>query len=216
MKCVILAAGKGERMCHDVPKTLMEYKGLPILTHIIAFWRKHIESFIIVANDKRILDHAKSLEIPVDFVEQPEPKGIAHAIGLVRDLVNEPFLVVLGDCYARGEFNVHPKMDQGVGVWVEGDEEATKAGYGVETYLETVMEVQEKPEEVRGLKCGMGLYFLKPNIFNYIDKAKPTKLRGEIEITNVIQDMIDGGEIFHPVIFFGDYRNINTMGDLHD
>ena len=44
--------------------------------------------------------------------------------------------------------------------------------------------------------------------------TEPSKLRNEIEITDVIQNMIDGGEKIKPALFRGDYLNITYPEDL--
>lgn len=62
--------------------------------------------------------------------------------------------------------------------------------------------------------CGMGFYFFDRKVFDYIEKAVPSPLRNEIEITDVIQNMIDAGEKISPIFFKGDYLNITYTEDL--
>ena len=78
----------------------------------------------------------------------------------------------------------------------------------------TTTDVVEKPIEITNNYCGMGYYFFKNNIFDYISLTSPSKLRNEIEITDVIQIMIDKGEKIKPVLFKGHYLNITYPENL--
>ena len=49
---------------------------------------------------------------------------------------------------------------------------------------------------------------------DYIDKTPPSNLRNEIEITDVIQNMIDNKEQIKPVFFKGNYLNVTFPEDL--
>ena len=86
--------------------------------------------------------------------------------------------------------------------------------HAVEIEENLVYKVEEKPEIVSNNLCGMGFYFFDRRVFKYIEVAKPSTLRNEVEITNVIQDMIDKGERIAPVLFHGDYLNINYPRDV--
>ena len=61
----------------------------------------------------------------------------------------------------------------------------------------------------------MGFYFFNRKVFDYIRKTKPSSLRNEIEITDVIQNMIDDGQSITPVFFDGDYINLTYAEDLN-
>ncbi|MCK4649382.1 hypothetical protein KAT51_07650, partial [bacterium] len=86
--------------------------------------------------------------------------------------------------------------------------------YSIKIKNGLICQVKEKPERVFNNLCGMGFYFFNKKIFDYSRLTKPSKLRNEIEITDVIQNMIDGGERISPVFFEGDYLNITFPQDL--
>jgi dTDP-glucose pyrophosphorylase len=60
----------------------------------------------------------------------------------------------------------------------------------------------------------MGVYFFDKRVFDYIRKTPPSALRSEVEITDVIQNMIDAGERIAPVWFKGKYINVTYPEDI--
>ena len=60
----------------------------------------------------------------------------------------------------------------------------------------------------------MGFYFFNKRVFDYIKLIKSSPLRGEVEITDTIQNMIDSGEKMTPVFFRGNYLNVTYPEDL--
>jgi NDP-sugar pyrophosphorylase family protein len=220
LTCVVLCAGAGKRILSsswEKPKALLEVKHKPILNYIIEYWDNYVSDFVFVVGFKReqVIAYVSTMPIKMRFVEQKELKGIADAIQCVRDLVADRFVVVLGDCICRGEFDTPDGMEQGIGIVKTDNPEDIRNGYSVEVRGDLVYKVEEKPEVVPNNLCGMGVYFFDEDVFKYIDVAEPSKLRNEVEITNVIQDMIDRGKRISPVFFQGDYLNINYAEDIH-
>jgi len=219
VKCVVLCAGKGTRLIPEtfnVPKPMLLFEGKPVIEHVINYWKQFTSDFIFIVGYKKeiLIDFVKKLPINSEFIEQKELKGIAHAISLAKDSVSDNFIVVLGDCICKGEFDFPENMVQGFGVWKTENEDDIKRSFSVEVKDNLVINVVEKPKEIINNLCGMGFYFFNKNVFDYIAKVKPTPERNEIEITNVLQRMIDAGEKISPVFFDGDYINVTYKGDL--
>ncbi|MBW2965735.1 hypothetical protein KY342_01375 [Candidatus Woesearchaeota archaeon] len=219
IKCIILCAGKGSRLIPqtlNIPKSMLIIDNKPIIEHIINYWKRFTNDFIFIVGYKKkiLIDFIKKLPINAEFIEQKELKGIAHAILLTKDIVSDNFIVVLGDCICNGEFNFSWGKDQSLGVWKTENEDDIKRSYSVEIKDNKIVKVIEKPKEIINNLCGMGYYFFSRKVFDYIKKTKSSALRGEIEITDVIQMMIDGGERIRPVFFNGDYINVTYEGDL--
>ena len=105
-------------------------------------------------------------------------------------------------------------MEQGVGVWQTDHTEAIRQSYSLEIKDGLIRHVVEKPKQVANNLCGMGFYFFNNRIFDHIERTKPSLLRGETEITDTIQHMIDGREKVAPVFFRGDYLNVTYPEDL--
>ena len=220
LKCVVLAAGRGSRLLtltKNNPKPMVSVIEKPILDHVINYWKKYTNDFIFVVNYKKdkIINYVKKFKgINSQFVVQKELKGIAHALLSVEGVVGDKFIVVLGDCICKGDFDFPSEMKQGVGIWETDNMNDIKNSYTVKLASNFVHRVKEKPKRVYNKLCGLGFYFFDKRIFNYIRKTPSSKLRGEIELTDVIQNMINGKEKISPILFKGDYININTENEL--
>jgi len=219
LKCVVLCAGEGRRIrpeSSEKPKVIIGLRNKPLLGYVVDYWRRYTQDFIFVVGyeKEQVIEFASQLPINSQFVEQKELKGIAQAVMCVRELVSERFIVVLGDCLCHGSFDFTPNMEQGIGVWQTDDIEAIKHSYSLDIKDDFVRHVKEKPEQVSNNLCGMGFYFFHKRLFDYIKLTKPSPLRGEVEITDTIQNMIDGGEKITPVFFRGNYLNVTYPEDV--
>jgi len=221
LKCVVLSAGKGIRILphsEEKPKVLLELNGRPLLEYVVNYWKQFTNDFIFIVGYKKekVIKYVKKLPIKSTFVQQKKLRGIADAINHVKDLVSENFIVVLGDCVCDGSFDFPNDMNQGVGVWETKNIDDIKRSYSIEISGDYLEKVVEKPKEIPNNYCGMGFYFFKKKVFNYIKITPPSILRNEIEITDVIQNMIDGGEKIKPVFFKGHYINVTYPEDLRN
>lgn len=219
IKCVVLCGGKGTRLLPATAykqKAMIKVAGKPIINHIIDYWSRYTKEFVFVLHYKKeeIMEHVKKLPIKADFIELNELRGIAHGLRNAKEILSENFIVVLGDCLLRGYFEFPKFVENGVGVWNTNDKENIKKSFSVETSGDYIKKVIEKPAETVNDLCGMGCYFFNKKIFEYIDKTNPSNLRGEIELTDAIQNSIDGKEKISILKFIGDYININHLNDL--
>lgn len=219
LKCVVICGGKGTRlgpMSTDIAKSLVMVSGKPVLGYIINYWKRYTKDFVFVVNFKKedIIDYAKGLDINAEFVAEEEPKGIANALSLTKDITGERFVMVLGDCLCNGDFFIPDGMVQGVGVWQANKEEDIKRSYSIKTNNDLITEVVEKPVALVNNLCGMGFYFFDRRVFDYIKKTLPSERTGRVEITDVIQTMIDDGEKVSPVFFDKEYLNVTFTEDI--
>lgn len=215
MKCVILCAGRGTRMGDDLPKVLIPINGKPLLHHVVDMWRDSVDEFIFVLGYKwmEVIEFLPQNSI---YVFQDSQKGIADAILKVEPLINnEAFVVALGDCVQKGEWQI-PSIppELGVGVWETNNNDAIKVSYSVEIKDGYLSKVIEKPKEIINNYCGMGTYFFDRRVFDYIRKTPVSTLRNEVEITDTLQLMINSGEKISPIFFNGEYLNVTYPEDI--
>ena len=112
MQAVILAAGQGTRLrplTNDVPKTMVDLNGQPILWWILSALPSAITEIVIVTGYKgEVIEQEVGGEfqgVPVKYVHQKKLSGTADALWNAKDtLLDEPFLVLHGD-------NVYDKED---------------------------------------------------------------------------------------------------------
>jgi bifunctional UDP-N-acetylglucosamine pyrophosphorylase/glucosamine-1-phosphate N-acetyltransferase len=200
----------------DVPKVVIKIADRPLIHYVIDYWSRFTDDFIfIVGHGKEdVVHHVRKKPIKASFIEQTERKGIAHAVLQAEEAVGEKFIVVLGDCLCKGTFAISDDMDQAIGVFRSANEADIRQGYSVEAEGPFVKKVVEKPKILTNDFCGMGFYFFRRKLFDYIRKTSPSPLRNEVEITDVIQKMIDSGERINAAWFEGDYVNINFPSDI--
>jgi len=218
LKCIVLCGGLGSRLLPlslEKQKGMIEISGQPIIKYIIDYWLKFTNDFIFVVKYKKegLIEYLKTLPIYSTFIEPRELKGIGDGLLEVAHLINDNFITVLGDCYCHGKFNFPENFEQGLGVWSTLFEEDIKRSYSIEIDNGKVNKVIEKPQKLLNNLCGLGFYFFKPDVFNYIRKSPPD-LNGRRGITEVIQLMIDSGEIVKPLFFQGNYINVTYKEDL--
>ncbi len=213
---VILAAGRGTRMGNETPKVLLPVRGRPLLAHVIDFWKsKGAKRFAFVLGYKALDVSCAITQMLRGYeweqVLQDEPKGIAHALLQAEKILPERFIVQLGDCLNIGEFEIPDNIKFGIGILENQYLKVQRQGY--EAYVEQgkVYRVDEKPAVIMS---GIGTYFLDKKVFAYIRKTPASALRNEVEITDVIQNMINHNEPISAVFFKGDYLNVTVPRDI--
>lgn len=134
--------------------------------------------------------------INITYIEQPDPRGIAHAVLISRKFLEEsPFLVHLGDNLLKDNI---PKLAQ---EFLRSEADASviltrvkdPERFGVaELKNGKIVRLVEKPKKYMSDLALAGVYFFRPAIFPAIEKLKPS-WRNELEITDAIQALLDSG-----------------------
>ncbi|OGS52034.1 MAG: glucose-1-phosphate thymidylyltransferase [Euryarchaeota archaeon RBG_13_61_15] len=195
MKGYILAAGEGIRMrplTSNIPKPLLPVAGKPFLEHNIdALKDAGIRDIVLLIGWKahRIREHfgdGKAFGVRIDYVEQKERLGTAHAIGMVKDRMDSAFLCLYGDVVltkesVKGLVNHHKKVKGSV-MALTSVEDPSRYGC-IREQDGVVMDIVEKPEVPEGNLVNAGAYILEPEIFEAISETKKSP-RGEFEVTD--------------------------------
>lgn len=205
MKAVILAAGEGTRLrplTHTGQKHLLPLAGEPIIHYGIKKL-KDIglkEIGIVVgyrAEDiKTTLKDGRHLGVKINYILQPEQKGIAHALKFAEKyLSDDKFMVYLGDNLLKQDLRcfVEKFEKEDIDAFILLSKVRNPERFGV-AVLEgnRVVKLVEKPKEPISDLALIGIYFFKPIIFEAIKHIKPS-WRNELEITDAIQWLIDNG-----------------------
>jgi len=207
MKAWILSAGEGTRMrplTANLPKPLLPVAGKPFLAHTIEALREAGVSDMTVLigwQGRRVREyfgHGDGFGVRVDYEEQNERLGTAHATGLARTHVDGDFLSVNGDVVisakaVRGLLEYHAKVKAPVMAVAEVD---NPASFGVvELKEDRVVGLEEKPKAPKSNLINAGVYVFSPGIFGLIDKT-PKSPRGEYEITDTIRLLMAGQDVY--------------------
>ncbi len=199
MKAIILAAGKGIRLepiTHTRPKPLIPVMNKPLLYHALdAIKNAGINDIFIVVSylKEKIIEAIENYKaknrVNIRIVEQEAPLGTGHAVKILEQYVNEPFILVYGDLYIDKKVlkKIMERKPPVMGLTrVENPRE-----YGVVvTRDDYIIDIIEKPSyEPPSNTINAGVYYLTPEIFHYLDKIKKSP-RGEYEITDALKLMI--------------------------
>lgn len=207
MKGYILAAGEGVRMrplTSNTPKPLLPVAGKPFLEHNIdALKAAGIKDIILLIGWKanRIREHfgdGSSFGVRIEYVEQKERLGTAHAISMVRSKVDSPFFCLYGDVVlthasVKGLVEHHKKVKGSVMALTSVPDPRRYGCIRVQDGV--VVSIEEKPEVPEGNLVNAGAYILEPAIFDAIEETKKS-VRGEYEITDSFRIMMAKSHLY--------------------
>ena len=228
---VILAAGRGTRMFPFTtrwPKPILPILGKPLLQHQIEMMKSvGIRQIFIVIGHLgyevvRTLGNGSNLDVEIEYIEQTETLGIAHAVGRLEGKVQKPFLLCLGDIFfVSGKLQTMLDSfdrDQTRAVLaskVEERSEMIRRNFAIIPGADgSVLRVIEKPRYIQNKLKGCGIYLFGLEIFDSIRRTPRTAMRDEYEITESIQILInDGHRVVHADIIEEDL-NLTVPEDL--
>lgn len=223
MKGVILAAGRGSRLypvTHRIPKPLLPLANRPTLEY--AFDRlKEIgvtEICIVVGETepqmREALGDGSAYGVSLSYVRQTEPKGLAHAVGFCERFVGgDSFVLYLGDAMYSEGFQAFAKRFTESGCAnlniVKPVEDPSRFGVA-NVDGERIVKLVEKPSQPESNLAMAGMYFFGPQIWSVLPTLQPSA-RGEYEITDAIQTLVDRGETVLAGVYTGDWFDTGTL-----
>ncbi len=206
MRAIIPVAGVGSRLrphTYTVPKVLLNVGGKPIIGHILdkVIENGFTEATVIVGYlGDMIKDYVvANYKVKVDFVEQEERLGLGHAIYLSRHTFSRnPVLIILGDTIFDVDLKAMMAQECSV-LGVKQVEDPRRFGVA-ETTNGYISRVVEKPENPTSNLAIIGLYYIQQpdslvQCLREIIKSN-MRTRGEFQLTDALQMMIERGEKF--------------------
>ena len=203
MKGIILHGGHGTRLrplTHTGPKQLLPIANKPMSQYCIeSMHEAGITDIAIIIGGlgsnkvKEYYRNGENFGVNLTYIEQDEPRGIAHAIRLCKEFINnEKFLVFLGD-------NIIQKpITNFVENFTKSDYDATvllcevdnPSRFGIaDVENKKIVKITEKPKNPNSKLAVTGIYLLTPHIFEIIDDLKPS-WRNELEITDALDNLL--------------------------
>jgi glucose-1-phosphate thymidylyltransferase len=207
VKGLILCAGRGSRLyplTRSYPKTLIPIANIPILqTCIEKLIEQEIDEIGIVihpSQDAMIREQVGNGErwgLQFTYIYQDEPKGISDAIKHAESFINgNSFLLLLGDNLINESLSklkelIDSHRCQAALMLTEVN---NPQDYGIaELVGQRIVRLEEKPKSPKSNLAVVGAYAFTSSIFKAV-VAIPPSPRGEYEITDAIQWLIDQGE----------------------
>ncbi len=200
MKAVILAAGEGNRMrplTYTRPKVMLPIANKPILEHLLIEAEKAgIREFIFIVgyHDEQIRNYFGNGDkwgVSVNYCTQRKQLGTADALRMVEDLVDGSFLMMNGDIIVNQKDIRNLTSGKNSTMSLFEVEDTEDLGL-VEISKDKVVRIYEKVGKPPSNLANAGVYLFTPDIFAAISQT-PTSPRGEYEITDSLQLMIDQG-----------------------
>ncbi len=209
---IVPVAGAGTRLrphTHTTPKCLLLVAGKPILGHILdQIQTVSPERVVLVISPgpqgDRIRNYAASRassDFKIECVIQAEPLGLGHAVAQAKSLAGSaPLLIMLGDTIVQARIG---DLVKGGGSRVGLHEVQDPRRFGVALVRDgKIVQLVEKPDQPVSNLALVGLYFISNGalLFNCIDRVirEGRRTRGEVQLTDALELLIQGGEELRP------------------
>lgn len=228
MKGVLLAGGTGSRLrpiTHTGPKQLVPVANKPVIQYAIEDLREAsiTEIGIILGNKGReeiqeFLGDGGEFGVEITYIVQGRPLGLAHAVGCAESFVgDDDFVVYLGDnMLKQGIKGVVDSFREGgydAGIALQRVDNPQQFGIAAVDDDGTVTQLVEKPDNPPSDRALIGIYVFSPRIFDAIEQIEPS-WRGELEITDAIQTMLDDGAAIDSQIVDGWWKDTGKPEDV--
>jgi glucose-1-phosphate thymidylyltransferase len=228
VKGLVLSGGQGTRLR---PLTYTGAKQLvPVANKPVLFWA--IEDLVeagitdigIIVGDtgsqvRAAVGDGRQFGAQVTYIQQDAPLGIAHGIKIAHDFLGEePFVLFLGDNFIRdGIVSLVDAFREGaMNCQIILKKVPNPEQFGVAVMDgERVARLVEKPKQFISDLAVIGIYMFDHHVHEAVRNIKPSA-RGELEITETIQYLIDNHHTVRSHLLTGWWIDTGKMQDILD
>ena len=227
MKALVLSGGAGTRLrpiTHTSAKQLVPVANKPVLFYGLEAIRAAgvTDVGIIVGDTSAEIEAAvgdgSALGIRVTYIKQDAPLGLAHCVLIAEDFLgDDDFVMYLGDNFIIGgitelveEFRAGSYDAQILLTKVDNPSQFGVAELGPNGGVTTLV---EKPKEPKSDLALVGVYMFRAGIHDAVRAIKPSP-RGELEITDALQWLIDEGRDVRPHLVTGYWKDTGRLEDM--
>jgi glucose-1-phosphate thymidylyltransferase len=228
MKALVLSGGSGTRLrpiTHTSAKQLVPVANKPVLFYgLEAIAEAGVTDVGIIVGDtapaiEAAVGDGSKFGIKVTYIKQDAPLGLAHAVLIAKEFLgDDDFVMYLGDNFIVGgitgiveEFAAHRPEAQIMLTRV-----SDPRSFGVAELDETTGRVKnlvEKPKQPKSDLALVGVYLFTPAIHEAVASLKPS-WRGELEITEAIQWLLDHGRTVSSTTITGYWKDTGNVTDM--
>lgn len=227
MKGLILSGGKGTRLypiTFTRAKQLVPVANKPVIFRVIeSIKAAGINEIGVVIGDtgdeiRQAVGNGRQWDVDITYIPQEAPLGLAHAVKISQDFIgDERFVMFLGDNVIQGGISGLIKefagSDWNSQVVLTEVDEPQHFGVAELDGDRRIVRLVEKPRTPSGNLALVGIYMFDYNIFAAVNEIQPS-WRGELEITDAIQWLVDHDFQVHPYIHRGWWIDTGKHLDL--
>ena len=225
LKGLILSGGKANRLrpfSYTGAKQLVPIANKPVLFYAIEqLVDAGVSDIGIVVGDmghqiEAAVGDGSQFGARVTCISQSEPLGLAHAVLTGEKFIgHSPFVVVLGDNFLVGGIKKYVEsFDEGCSaqILLKKVDDPRELGVAIVQH-EQVTRLVEKPNEFVSDLAVTGVYMFDSDIFQAARAIEPSA-RGELEITDAIQNLLDRGKLVRAATVDGKWIDTGKFDDL--
>jgi len=228
MKALVLSGGSGTRLrpiTHTSAKQLVPVANKPVLFYgLEAIAEAGVTDVGIIVGDtapaiEAAVGDGSKFGIKATYIRQDAPLGLAHAVLVAREFLgDDDFVMYLGDNFIVGgitalveEFAAHRPAARIMLARV-----SDPRAFGVAELDEAtgrVKNLEEKPKQPKSDLALVGVYLFTPAVHEAVASLKPS-WRGELEITEAIQWLLDNGQPVTSTTITGYWKDTGNVTDM--
>jgi len=229
VKALVLAGGAGTRLrpiTHTSAKQLVPVANKPILFYgLEAIADAGITEVAIVVGDteneiRQAVGDGSAFGLDITYLRQDAPLGLSHAVLIARKFLgDDDFVMFLGDNFVFGGIN--DSVDQFRKERPDAQLLLTRvpdpSAFGVAELDDTgrLLGLEEKPSEPRSDLALVGVYLFGTAIHEAVRAIEPSA-RGELEITDAIQWLLERDRDVRTTIITGYWKDTGNAADILD
>jgi glucose-1-phosphate thymidylyltransferase len=227
VKALVLSGGSGSRLrpiTHTSAKQLVPVANKPVLFYGLEAIRDAgiTDVGIVVGETEPAIRDAVgdggAFGLNVAYLRQDAPRGLAHAVLIARDyLGDDDFVMYLGDNFIVG--GIAGLVDEFRGgrpdaqIMLTSVPDPRQFGVAELDSAGEVVALEEKPREPKSDLALVGVYIFTPAVHEAVAQLEPS-WRGELEITEAIQWLIDHGRKVRSTTITGYWKDTGNVADM--